>query len=124
MLARLIRGEFDLVDEREIVYYRNVYDHLVRYTELIESAREMVSDLMQTHLAAVVEPAEPDHEGADDDLDDRAADDADRRHLRHELRGVGGAGLPHRLGLRPFALGLMTVVGLVAYGLFRWRRWI
>jgi magnesium transporter len=52
VLARLIRGEFKLVDAREIVYYRNVFDHLVRYTELIEGAREMVSDLMQTHLAA------------------------------------------------------------------------
>lgn len=53
VLARLIRGEFALVDEREIAYYRNVFDHLVRYTELIEGAREMVSDLIQTHLAAV-----------------------------------------------------------------------
>jgi magnesium transporter len=53
VLARLIRGEFELVDPREIAYYRNVYDHLVRYTELIEAAREMVSDLMQSHLAAV-----------------------------------------------------------------------
>jgi magnesium transporter len=53
VLARLTRGEFDLIESRETVYYRNVYDHLVRYTELIESAREMVSDLMQSHLAAV-----------------------------------------------------------------------
>jgi magnesium transporter len=53
VLSRLVRGEFLLVDEREVVYYRNVYDHLVRYTELIESAREMVSDLMETHLSAV-----------------------------------------------------------------------
>src|SRR5207248_3972977 len=30
VLARLIRGEFDLVEEREVAYYRNVYDHLVR----------------------------------------------------------------------------------------------
>jgi magnesium transporter len=52
VLARLTRGEFKLVDVREIAYYRNVFDHLVRYTELIEGAREMVSDLMQTHLAA------------------------------------------------------------------------
>ncbi len=52
VLARLTRGEFDLVDIREIAYYRNVFDHLVRYTELIEGAREMASDLMQTHLAA------------------------------------------------------------------------
>ena len=53
VLARLIRGEFELVEDREVAYYRNVYDHLVRYTELIESAREMVSDLMETHLSAV-----------------------------------------------------------------------
>ena len=53
VLARLIRGEFKLVEEREMAYYRNVYDHLVRYTELIEAAREMVSDLGETHLAAV-----------------------------------------------------------------------
>jgi magnesium transporter len=53
VLARLSRGEFDLIDRREAVYYRNVYDHLVRFTELTESAREMVGDLMQAQLAAV-----------------------------------------------------------------------
>jgi magnesium transporter len=52
VLVRLARGEFELVDDRETVYYRNVYDHLVRFTELIESSREMVSDLMQTFLSA------------------------------------------------------------------------
>lgn len=52
VLVRLARGEFSLVDPRETVYYRNVYDHLVRFTELIESSREMVSDLMQTFLSA------------------------------------------------------------------------
>jgi magnesium transporter len=53
VLVRLARGEFELVDEREGVYYRNVYDHLVRFTELIESSREMTSDLMQSYLAAI-----------------------------------------------------------------------
>ncbi|MBI2803864.1 MAG: magnesium/cobalt transporter CorA [Planctomycetes bacterium] len=52
VLVRLARGEFVLVDERETVYYRNVYDHLVRFTALIEGAREMTSDLMQTYLSA------------------------------------------------------------------------
>jgi magnesium transporter len=52
VLVRLARGEFNLVDERETVYYRNVYDHVVRFAELIDSAREMVSDLMQTYLSA------------------------------------------------------------------------
>jgi magnesium transporter len=53
VLARLVRGEFALIDAREVAYYRNVYDHLTRYAELTEGAREMVSDLMQTHLSAV-----------------------------------------------------------------------
>jgi magnesium transporter len=53
VLARLIRGEFASIDATEAVYYRNVYDHLVRYAELTDSSREMVSDLMQLHLSAV-----------------------------------------------------------------------
>lgn len=52
VLARLSRGEFALIDSREMVYYRNVYDHLIRFTELIEASREMVMDLMQTLLAS------------------------------------------------------------------------
>lgn len=52
ILARLARREFDLIDEREAVYYRNVYDHVIRFTELIESSREMVTDLLEMHLAA------------------------------------------------------------------------
>jgi magnesium transporter len=52
VLARMFRGEFDLIDDREAVYYRNVYDHLLRFTEIMESSREMVMDLMQTLLAS------------------------------------------------------------------------
>ena len=52
VLSRLHRGEFAMIDEREKVYYRNVYDHLLRFTELIEASREMISDLMQTLLAS------------------------------------------------------------------------
>jgi hypothetical protein len=96
VLARLSRGEFAQIDRREMVFYRNVYDHLIRFAELIDSSREMVSDLMQTHLAA----PQRDHEGADDDLDHRPADDAHRGHLRHELsvhaRAVVGVRLSSR----------------------------
>ena len=33
--------QLQMIDVREIAYYRNVYDHLVRFSELIESSREM-----------------------------------------------------------------------------------
>jgi magnesium transporter len=121
VLARLTRGEFDLVDEREVVYYRNVYDHLVRYTELIESAREMVSDLMESHLSAV------------------------STRLNQIMKfltmistivlpmtlvaGVYGMNFDHIPELRwhygyPLALGAMAALGLGSVAYFRWRKWI
>lgn len=122
VLARLMRGEFELVSEREIAYYRNVYDHLVRYTELIESAREMVSDLMQTHLAAA------------------------SNHLNRIMKYLttistivlpmsliaGIYGMNFRKNMPeldweygyPFALGLMAVTGIGSFLLFRRRGWL
>jgi len=123
VLARLIRGEFDLVDDREVVYYRNVYDHLVRYTELIESAREMVSDLMETHLSAVSNRL---------------------NQVMKVLTMISTVVLPMTLvvgvyGMNfeenvwpgyktawgfPFALGLMSLLGIGSLAYFRWKKWL
>ena len=122
VLARLIRGEFHLVDPREIVYYRNVFDHLVRYTELIESAREMVSDLMQTHLSV---------------------ESTRLNQVMKVLTMISTVVLPMSLiagiyGMNfkrnmpeleweygyPFSLGLMVLTGVVAFTFFKWKKWI
>lgn len=121
VLMRLTRGEFALVDEREIVYYRNVFDHLVRYTELIETSREMVSDLLQSYLAA---------------MSNRL------NSIMKVLAMISTVVLPMSLiasiyGMNfhkgmleldwdfgyPFALGLMALTGIVAVALFWWKKW-
>jgi magnesium transporter len=122
VLSRLIRGEFDLVDEREVVYYRNVYDHLVRYTELIEAAREMVSDLGETHLAAVSNRL---------------------NEVMKVLAMISTIVLPMTLvagvyGMNfeenvwpdfksswgfPFALAVMAFTGVGSLAFFKWRKW-
>jgi magnesium transporter len=51
VLYRLVRGEFAFIDQREVAYYRDVSDHLFRFAEMLENSREMVSDLLQNHLA-------------------------------------------------------------------------
>jgi magnesium transporter len=122
VLARLTRGEFSLIDEREIAYYRNVYDHLVRYSELIESSREMVSDLMQSHLAA-----------ASNRLNEvmKALTMISTIVLPMSLiAGVYGMNfkgwfpeLDWHYGY-PFALAVMCMTGLGTALLFRWRKWI
>ncbi|QEL13956.1 magnesium/cobalt transporter CorA [Limnoglobus roseus] len=121
VLARLVRGEFELVQHEEIAYYRNVYDHLVRYTELIEGAREMVSDLMQTHLAA-----------ASNRLNEimKVLTMISTIGLFCTLiAGIYGMNFEHMPELKweygyYYALGLMAAVAAATLGFFRWRKWI
>jgi magnesium transporter len=121
VLARLTRGEFALVSADERAYYRNVYDHLVRYTELVEGAREMVSDLMQTHLSA-----------ASNRLNE----------VMKVLTMISTIGLVCSIiagvyGMNfdwmPFlktdhgfwvAMGLMAVAAVGSFVFFRWRKWL
>jgi magnesium transporter len=51
MLSRLSRGEFPLITSDEMIYYRNVYDHLVRMTDLADSYRDSVSGLLDAYLS-------------------------------------------------------------------------
>lgn len=122
VLARLIRGEFELVEAREIAYYRNVYDHLVRYTELIEAAREMVSDLGETHLAAV-----------SNRLNEIMKVLAMISTIILPMSLISGIyGMNFKQGMPeleweygyPFALGLMVIVAVLSMAYFRWKKWI
>lgn len=124
VLARLCRGEFKLIEPREVAYYRNVYDHIIRFTELIEASREMVMDLMQTLLAS----------------------QANRlNEIMKVLTMISVTVLPMSLiagiyGMNfeknvwpdfkdsehgfAIALVLMALSGLGALGLFRWMKWV
>ncbi|HLP17878.1 MAG TPA: magnesium/cobalt transporter CorA [Bacteroidota bacterium] len=51
MLNRLSRGEFDLITQEEMIYYRNVYDHLVRMTDVADSYRDITSGLLDAYLS-------------------------------------------------------------------------
>jgi len=51
MLNRLSRGEFPLINRQEMIYYRNVYDHLVRMADMADSYRDMVGGLLDGYLS-------------------------------------------------------------------------
>lgn len=121
VLARLVRGEFKMVQPDERVYYRNVYDHLVRYTELIEGAREMVSDLMQTHLAA-----------ASNKLNEvmkvltMISTIILPLTLIAGVYGMNFENMPETKWQYGYylALGMMLITGIGTLGIFRWKHWI
>jgi magnesium transporter len=121
VLARLIRGEFALVDQREVAYYRNVFDHLVRYTELIDGAREMVSDLMQTHLAAVSNRL--------NEIMKVLAMISTVILPMTLISGIYGMNFKHMPELEwlygyPMAIVLMVVTAVGSFAFFRWKKWL
>lgn len=53
VLFKITRGDFDLITEQESIYYRNVYDHLVRVADSAEAYRDLISGLMDSYLSVV-----------------------------------------------------------------------
>ncbi len=53
ILTRLSRQEFPHISERCAAYMRNVYDHLVRSSDLAEAYRELLSGALEAYLSAV-----------------------------------------------------------------------
>lgn len=53
VLSKLIRQDSPFVAEKSLVYFRDVYDHLSRYYEISETARDQVTSLMEIHLSLI-----------------------------------------------------------------------
>ncbi len=115
VLARLSRGDFSQIDSPEIAYYRFVYDHAVRFTELIEGARDMIGDLMQLHLSAASNKM---------------------NEVMKVLAIISAVALPMTVvsgvyGMnfewapaKELAMVEMFVAGGIALAYFKWRKWI
>jgi magnesium transporter len=53
VLYRLAHGEFPLINENILPFYRDVYDHLQRVSELAENYRDLVGGLFDIHFSIV-----------------------------------------------------------------------
>jgi len=53
VLSKLIRQDSPFVVETSLIFFRDVYDHLSRYYEISETARDQVTSLMEIHLSLV-----------------------------------------------------------------------
>lgn len=53
VLYRISHGEFPLIDERHLPFYRDVYDHLTRVTDLAESYRDLIGGLLDIQFNVV-----------------------------------------------------------------------
>jgi magnesium transporter len=53
VLHRLSRGEFDLVPEAALPFYRDIYDHFLRVVDLADSYRDLLSGALDAYLSVV-----------------------------------------------------------------------
>jgi magnesium transporter len=51
VLNKLARDDYEVIDARAQVYFRDVYDHLVRLHDIIESERDLVGGTLDTYLS-------------------------------------------------------------------------
>jgi magnesium transporter len=53
VLNRLARDDFNVVDAKDRIFFRDIYDHLVRLHDLTESIRDLLSGTMDAYLSVV-----------------------------------------------------------------------
>lgn len=53
VLNRLARDDYKVIDPKDRVFFRDIYDHLVRLHDLNESLRDLVGGALDTYLSVV-----------------------------------------------------------------------
>jgi magnesium transporter len=52
VMNRLSRDDYALIDRQNRIYFRDIYDHLVRIQDLSEGIRDIISDSLDIYLSA------------------------------------------------------------------------
>lgn len=50
---RMSRGEVHLIPQQMLPFYRDIYDHLIRVTDLAENYRDLISGALEAYLSVV-----------------------------------------------------------------------
>lgn len=53
VLNKLARDDYAVIDSRDRIYFRDVYDHLVRLHDISESLRDLISGVLDTYLSVI-----------------------------------------------------------------------
>lgn len=52
-LYRMSHGEFSIIPESALPFYRDIYDHLVRVADLAENYRDLISSTLDSYLSVI-----------------------------------------------------------------------
>ncbi|RPI31496.1 MAG: magnesium/cobalt transporter CorA [Chloroflexota bacterium] len=53
VMNKLARDDYQMIDQKDRVYFRDIYDHLVRLHDISESLRDLVGGTLDTYLSVI-----------------------------------------------------------------------
>jgi magnesium transporter len=53
LVGAILRSDSDLISEATLIYYRDVYDHVLRVTDAFDTYRDMVSSLLEIYNTTI-----------------------------------------------------------------------
>ena len=53
VLNKLARDDYQVIDARDRIFFRDIYDHLVRLHDLNESLRDLIGGVQDTYLSVI-----------------------------------------------------------------------
>jgi magnesium transporter len=121
ILLRLARAEFDEIPPELVPFFRDVYDHFARVTELVDSYRELVTSMLEAHLSL--------QSNRMNEVMKRLTIISTLMLPLSLVAGIYGMNFKYmpELGWTygyPFALALMVVVAAVIVTWFRVKKWL
>ena len=121
ILLRLARADFDEIPRELVPFFRDVYDHYARVTELVDSYRELVTSLLEAHLSL--------QSNRMNVVMKRLTVISTVMLPLTVIAGIYGMNFEHMPELKwlygyPMALGLMAVVGGSIIAWFKVKKWV
>jgi magnesium transporter len=121
ILLRLARAEFDEIPRELVPFYRDVYDHFARVTELVDSYRELVTSLLEAQFSM--------QSNRMNEIMKRLTIISTIMLPLSLIAGIYGMNFEHMPELHwlygyPYALGLMVIVATTIIVYFVRRKWI
>lgn len=53
VLGKLVKSEYELIQDKTIMYLRDVYDHTIQIMDIIETYRDILSGMLDTYLSSI-----------------------------------------------------------------------
>jgi len=121
VLNILIRREVPIFDRNAILYLQDVYDHIVRITDSIDTYRDLLSSALDAFLSV-----QSNRLNQIVKILTIASIVLMSDALIAGIYGMNFEFMPelHWMFGYPFALGMMAVIGVALVAFFRWRKWL